>query len=438
MSDTDAASPVIKPADLRGILKYVPRFRGQIFVIAIDGQVVADENFPNLLLDIAVLRSLHIRVVIVHGIAHQLEQLSRTRGIPLTDVLGTGPSDAATLDLAVRASSRVSHEFFEGLAHAGLKCVLTNSVRASPLGVIKGVDHLHTGKVEKIDTEFLLKLIDDGVLPVIQPIGFDRDGKSLRINSDLLATELALDLSASKIIFLSTAPGLTHAGTIVREIAAEQLRALVGDGSSIEDPNLRSKAVNAARAIESGIPRVHIIDGRAHDALLNEIFSNEGVGTLVYGNDYQQIRRATKRDARTIYNLTRGAVKRDELLYRTLEKIEKNIENFFVYEIDENLIACVSLSGYPEAPGVLELGSLFVMPFYQKRGIGKRMVEFACHEAKRRGASRLFALSTQAFVFFNKVAGFAEGTKDDLPASRRALYDQSGRNSKVLIREITT
>jgi amino-acid N-acetyltransferase len=156
MSDTDAASPVIKPADLRGILKYVPRFRGQIFVIAIDGQVVADENFPNLLLDIAVLRSLHIRVVIVHGIAHQLEQLSRTRGIPLTDVLGTGPSDAATLDLAVRASSRVSHEFFEGLAHAGLKCVLTNSVRASPLGVIKGVDHLHTGKVEKIDTEFLL------------------------------------------------------------------------------------------------------------------------------------------------------------------------------------------------------------------------------------------------------------------------------------------
>jgi amino-acid N-acetyltransferase len=340
------------------------------------------------------------------------------------------------LDLAVRASSRVSHEFFEGLSQAGIKCALTNAVRASPVGVIRGVDHLHTGKVDKIDTEFLIRLIDEGVLPVLQPIGFDRDGKSLRINSDLLATELAIELRASKIIFLSAAPGLELNGKLQRELGVEQLRALVNEPERIPDTNLRSKAMNAARAVDSGIPRVHLVDGRAHDALLNEIFSNEGVGTLVYGNDYQQIRKATKRDTRMIYNLTRSAVRREELLYRSLEKIEKNIDNFFVYEIDENLIACISLVPYADAPRTQEIGSLYVMPFYQNRGVGRKMIEYACLEATRRGADRVFALSTQAYVFFTKVAGFTEVDKDSLPPSRRTSYDQSGRNAKVLVRTL--
>lgn len=436
MSETSSTQPAtIKPADLRGILKYVPRFQDQIFVIALDGQVVADENFPNLLLDIAVLRSLYIKVVVVHGIAHQLQKLSEARGVPLTDVLGTGPSDAATLDLAVRASSRVSHEFFEGLTQAGIKCALTNAVRATPLGVIRGVDQLNTGRVDKIDTEFLKQLIDDGVLPVLQPIGFDRDGKSLRINSDLLATEVALDLRASKIIYLTSSSGLHLKGKLHREIPVDTLRSLMSE-EEIADTNLRSKALNAARAVESGIARVHIVDGRVHDALLNEIFSNEGVGTLVYGNDYQQIRRATKRDTRMIYNLTRSAVRREELVYRSLEKIERNVENFFVYEIDENLIACVSLATYPEAPKMPELASLYVMPFYQNRSIGRKMVEYACMEAKKRGAEKVFALSTQSYAFFTKVAGFTEADKDLLPASRRTSYDQSGRNAKVMVREL--
>jgi amino-acid N-acetyltransferase len=169
---------------------------------------------------------------------------------------------------------------------------------------------------------------------------------------------------------------------------------------------------------------------------LNEIFSNEGVGTLVYGNDYQQIRKATKRDTRTIYNLTRSAIRREELIYRSLEKIERNIDNFFVYEIDENLIACISLANYPEAPRMPEIASLYVMPFYQNRGVGRKMVEFACLEAKKRGAERVFALSTQSYGFFTKVAGFVEVEKEMLPASRRASYEQSGRNAKVMLKDL--
>src|SRR3954463_640969 len=149
-----ALATTIKPTDLRGILQYVPRFQGQIFVIAIDGAIVADENFGNLLVDIAVLRSLGIKAVLVHGIGHQIIELSTARNIPITNSDGAGVTDAATLDLAIRASSRVSHALIEGLTQNGLKCAVTNAVRALPTGIIKGVDQQFTGKAERIDREF--------------------------------------------------------------------------------------------------------------------------------------------------------------------------------------------------------------------------------------------------------------------------------------------
>ena len=175
-----ATSTTIKPTDLRGILKYVPRFQGQIFVLALDGAVVADENFANLLVDIAVLRSLGIKVVLVHGIGHQLVELSQLRNIPISNVHGTGVTDAATLDLAVRASSRVAHSLVEALTQNSLKCVVTNAVRALPTGIIKGVDQQFTGKVDRIDKDFILELIDRQIVPIVSPIGFGPDGKSLR------------------------------------------------------------------------------------------------------------------------------------------------------------------------------------------------------------------------------------------------------------------
>ena len=198
----------IKPTDLRGILKYVPRFQGQTFVIAADGIIVADENFPNILTDIAVLRSLGIKIIIVHGIGHQIEELAKTRKIPITDISGTGAADAATLDLAIRASSRVTHLVIEGLTQNGLKAALTNAIRAVPIGIIKGVDHQFTGRVDRVDKEFLTHLIESQVVPVLNPIGFDREGRPLRINSDLLAAELAEALHATKIIYLTPNEGL--------------------------------------------------------------------------------------------------------------------------------------------------------------------------------------------------------------------------------------
>jgi amino-acid N-acetyltransferase len=430
-----ATTTTIKPTDLRGILKYVPRFQGQIFIIAVDGSIVAEENFGNLLVDIAVLRSLGIKVVLVHGIGHQLQELSVARKIPITNIDGTGLTDAATLDLAIRASSRVSHALIEGLTQNGLKCAITNAVRALPTGIIRGQDQQFTGKVDRIDKEFFSELIATQVVPIVSPIAFAPDGKSLRINSDLLAAEIAEALQATKIIYLMPTAGIEIDGDVRREISVEALRKMLEDSPDRISESTRSKAANAIKAIETGTPRVHILDGRVFDGLLNEIFSNEGVGTLVYGNDYQQIRRARKSDTRLIYNLTRNAVRREELIYRTQQAIEKNIDQFFVFEIDENIIACVTLYFYPDKPQMAEIGSLYVMPFYHNRGIGKKMVEYACMIAKDRGATTVIALSTQSFGFFTNVCGFEETSKDILPEARLKLYEESGRNPKVLVKQ---
>ena len=431
-----AIATTIKPTDLRGILKYVPRFQGQIFILAVDGSIVADDNFGNLLVDLAVLRSLGIKVVLVHGISHQIKELSVARKIPITNSDGTGVTDAATLDLAIRASSRVSHTLVEGLTQNALKCATTNAIRALPIGIIRGVDQQFTGKVERIDKEFLGELIDRQVVPIVSPIAFGPDGKSLRVNSDLLAAELAEALHATKIIYLTPASGLEINGEIRREISVEALQKILQEEpSSIAEESL-SKAVHAIKAIETGTPRVHILDGRVFDGLLNEIFSNEGVGSLVYGNDYAQIRKARKSDVRMIHNLTRNAVRREELLHRSQQAIEKNIDQFFLFEIDENIIACVTLYFYPDKPHMAEVGSLYVMPFYHNRGIGKKMVDYATMVAKERGATTLIALSTQSFGFFTSVCGFEETTKDVLPEARLKIYEESGRNAKVLMKRL--
>ncbi|MDO8541293.1 MAG: amino-acid N-acetyltransferase [Opitutaceae bacterium] len=431
-----AQATTIKPTDLRGILKYVPRFQGQIFLIAIDGSIVADENIGNLLLDIAVLRSLGIKIVLVHGIGHQLVELSVSRNIPITNADGTGVTDAATLDLAIRASSRVSHSLVEGLTQNALKCATMNAVRALPFGIIKGIDQQFTGRVERIDKDFVLDLIDRQVVPVLSPIAFGPDGKSLRVNSDLLASELAEALHATKVIYLCPAEGLEIDGAFRREISMESLREILQDDPQRVADATRSKAMHAIKAIENGTPRVHILDGRVFDGLLNEIFSNDGVGSLVYGNDYQQIRKAKKSDVRIISNLTRAAVRREELIHRSQQAIEKNIDQFFVFEIDENIIACVTLFFYPDKPQMAEVGSLYVMPFYHNRGIGKKMVDYAGMVAKERGATTVIALSTQSFGFFTNVCGFEETTKDILPEARLKVYEESGRNAKVLMKRL--
>jgi amino-acid N-acetyltransferase len=423
----------VRPTDLRGILQYVPQFREKTFVVAVDGAAVADENFVNILMDVAVLWSLSIRTVLVHGASVQIRALGEQRGVEPSDLEGSGVTDAATLNLALTAANRLTHEILEGLATADLRAASTNAVIAHPLGILKGVDHLFTGKVERVDVALLQTLLASGIVPVVPPLGFDGEGRTYRLNSDAVALELARALGAVKLVYIAADDGLRVRGRLARQLSVAELRAALQEGAV--DPAQVSKAAHAVSACEAGIPRVHIINGGVDEGLLSEVFSNEGIGTLVYIHDYQQIRRARRSDVRAIDQLIRGSIEKEELAPRTRASIEKELGDYYIFDVDRNPIACVALHAYPEERKG-ELACLYVRPTHENQGIGRTMVQFVESKAREMGLTTLLALSTQAFSYFQSKGGFAEGTPDDLPPARRARYDASGRRSKVLVKKL--
>ena len=425
----------MKLTDLRGILQYIPQFRERTFVISIDGAIVTSENFGNILMDIAVLRSLNIRVVLVHGASAQIQALAAEQGITPSNLDGSGITDEPTLKLALTAANRLTHEILEGLSANDLRAASTNAVIAYPLGILHGVDHLLTGKVEKVDVELCQKLLDNDILPVLPPLGFDGDGKTYRVNSDSIALAAAEGLKAAKLMFITTYDGILVGNRVIRQMAITDLESVLTLQKDEVPPPLLSKAVHALAACQAGVPRVHVINGSVEEGLLAEVFTNEGVGTLIYTNEFQQIRRALKKDIRSILNLTKSSVASEELTKRTRSSIEKQLGDYYIFEIDRNPVACVALHVFPEqAKG--ELGCLYVSPAHENQGIGRKMVQYVENRARELGLNEIIALSTQAFTFFQSKAGFAEGSPDDLPPARREKYDQSGRNSKVLVKRL--
>ena len=425
----------MKPTDLRGILQYIPQFREKTFILAIDGAIVTDENFATLLLDVAVLRSLNIRVALVHGASAQIKALAAEQNVKASDLDGSGITDANTLKLALNAANRLTHEILEGLSANDLRAASTNVIIAHPMGIIQGVDHLFTGKVERVDVELLQSLLAQGVVPVIPPLGFDGDGKTYRVNSDGVAVAVAEALKAIKLIFITSQDGLIYSGKLIRQMLVGELQNLLQQNSAGFAAETLSKAQHANAACRAGVPRVHIINGRVDEGLLAEVFSNDGIGTLIYANEYQQIRAAKKKDIRAIQALTQKAVESDELIKRTRASIEKTLSDYFLFEIDKNPVACVALHVYPEQKKG-ELACMYVNPSNENQGIGRKLIQFIENRAREMGLGELLTLSTQAFTYFQSKGGFMEGTPDDLPPARREKYDQSGRNSKVLVKKL--
>ena len=425
----------MKPTDLRGILQYIPQFRDRTFILAVDGAIVTDENFATLLLDVAVLRSLSIRVVLVHGASAQIKALAEEQKIVPSDLQGSGITDAATLQLALTAANRLTHEILEGLSANDLRAASTNVIIAHPMGIIQGVDHLFTGKVERVDTELLQTLLNQDVVPVIPPLGFDGDGKTYRVNSDSVAVAVAGALRAIKLIFITAQDGLRYNHQLIRQMLVSELQNLLQQNSAGFAPEILSKAQHAALACKAGVPRVHIINGKVDEGLLAEVFSNDGIGTLIYANEYQQIRPARKKDVRAIQLLTKAAVEAEELVKRSKAAIEKNLGDYFIFEIDKNPVACVALHVYPEQKKG-ELACLYVNSSHENQGIGRKLIQFVENKARETGLNELITLSTQAFTYFQSKGGFAEGTPDDLPPARREKYEQSGRNSKILVKQL--
>jgi amino-acid N-acetyltransferase len=421
--------------DLREILRYVPQFRDRVFVIALDGAVVEDENFSNLLLDIALLRSLRIGVALVHGAGHQIKRLAEQTGQTPSNIDGTGVTDPATLQLALTAANRVTHEVIEGLSAVDLSGAYGNALVAHPAGIIRGLDYQMTGRIERVNVAMLQALLENDIVPVIPPLGCDGEGRTYRLNSDAVAVEVAGALRAVKLVYLCAGGIVRRGEEPLRQLSVEEAQTLLQTARAEIADIMVSKLENAVRAARGGVPRVHIIDAKVEEGLLAEVFSNEGVGTLVHANEYQAIRRAQKKDSRTILKLIQAGIENDELVRRTRQDIERQIGDYFVFEVDANPVGCVAVHLYPDASKA-ELACLCVDNKYENQGIGAKLTQYAETQARALGAAELFCLSTQAFNFFVQKGGYLLGTPDDLPPVRRERYDRSGRRSLVLTKKL--
>jgi amino-acid N-acetyltransferase len=292
-----------------------------------------------------------------------------------------------------------------------------------------------TGRVERVDVALLQSLLEREIVPVVAPLGFDGEGHTFRLNSDAVAADVALALRAVKLIYLGPNSGVQTGAEPVRQVSVAEAEILLKKPPAEQPAGVRSKLHQAVRAARGGVPRVHIIDGRVQEGLLAEVFSYQGIGTLVYANEYQSIRPAQKKDVRAIYSLIQSGVRNEELLQRTRAEIERQIGDFYVFEVDRSPAGCVALHFYPDSQQA-ELACLYVADRFENQGIGGKLAQYAETVARALGAEQLFCLSTQTFNFFVQKAGYRPGSSEDLPDGRRERYERSGRRSQVLVKSL--
>ena len=423
----------MKYDDIRGILRYVPQFRGQTFIVLIDSGIIEHENMGNVMLDLAVLHSLSIRLVVVFGARHQITELAAKRGIALSNADATGVTDDATLEVALDAISRLTTDLMQQLTVVGLRAGVANAVSAHPAGVIRGRDLASTGTIDRVDAQSLKLFIGDGMVPIIPPLGYEKQGRVLRVNSAATAVEVAISLGASKLLFVGPGALEDVNGARIRQLSVEEAKTLAAQLPDSTDSLKQVQIRHAARACEGGVPRAHFLDGRTDDALLGELFSIEGVGTMIYADAYQQIRPARKADIPGIIGLVRRAVDDEEIVARSRQEIRERLGDYFVLEVDGQLVGTVMVRHYPEEK-LAEVGFLYIRRSHEGMGYGKKLVKFAEKRAREGHAKILFALSTQAYNYFENKLGFLPAQDDLLPPDRLDKLRRSGRNSRLMAR----
>lgn len=435
--NNDPAKPQPRFDDLRGILHYVPQFRQKIFVIAFDGALMMQPVFASLLQDVAVLQSLNIEVVLVFGARAQVRTLAAKRGITLYNDDGMGRTDAAGIEIAVDAIMHQCSDLVADLTALEMPVAVSNALAVHPAGVIDGVDLEFTGRIERVDAESLRALLKADIIPILPPLGYDGKGTTLRLNSDAVAVEVGIALQAAKVIFVAES-GLTEpSGRRLALLSVADAKDMYRKKDPRHDVSMLSKLRYAALACQEGVPRVHIVNGTQDEALLAELFSNEGVGTMIHADDYQQIRKARASDVPGLLSMMQQSVDDAALVPRTRDQIQSKIKDFFILELDGHSIGSVAVHAYEEdGRKIAELACLFVRRSHKNQNHGRKLVAFAEEMARQRGCEVIVALSTQAFRFFEEKMGYTVAGPDALPASRREKYDKSGRNSKVLVKAL--
>jgi amino-acid N-acetyltransferase len=426
---------------LRSVAPYIHAFRGKTFVVAFPGELVSAGALPVLAQDLSLLHALGIKVVIVHGSRPQVEEQLALRNVEPRFHNGLRITDAAAMECAKEAAGElrldIEAAFSQGLpntpmAHASIRIISGNFVTARPIGVIDGVDLEFTGLVRKIAAETIHPILAAGGLILLSPLGFSPTGETFNVAMEDVAVEAAIALRADKLIYITETPLMTTIDNEeLRELTAAQADALIN--AKHLPPDTAYYLQSCVKASRSGVPRVHIVPFETDGSALLEIFTHDGVGTMVSSENLETLREATIEDVGGILKLIEPLEADGTLVKRGRELIEREIDYFSVIEHDGVIFGCAALYPFP-AEKMAEMACLTVNPEVQAQGDGERILKHMETRARAAGFTRLFVLTTRTSHWFIK-RGFAPATVEDLPKDRLHMYNWQ-RKSQVFIKNL--
>ena len=419
---------------------YVHTHRGGTFVITFGGEAVESPGFPELIHDVALLHALGVRIVLVHGARPQIEARLAERGVNPHDLGDRRVTDelamacvkaavgAARVDIEAILSTGVANS---PMAGARIRVAAGNFVTARPIGIIDGVDHQHTGVVRRIDADAVRQRLDDGAVALLSPLGYSITGETFNVGAHDVAAAAAAALEADKLISLVEGPGAVDAhGNLLRQLTPDEARAVL---DHTPDGDVRRSLNAAIRACGTGVRRAHLIDRRVDGGLLHELFTRDGIGTMVTSETFEGVRSARPADVKGLLALIRPLAAAGILLERPREVVEREIGRFTVIERDGLVIACAACHPYPDDRAA-EIACVAVHPDYRDGGRGDVLLQYIERKALELGLTHLFTLTTRTAHWFRE-RGFAPGGLDNLPVARRATWT-SARNSQVYVKTI--
>lgn len=425
----------------RNASPYIAAHRGRTFVLAFGGEAVAEAGFTALIHDIALLARLGVRLVLVHGSRPQIEQRLRAAAIEPRYHGGLRVTDSDTLPLVCEATGHVRFEIESTLstglpgtpmAGAGIRVIGGNYVTARPWGVHDGIDFEHTGVVRRVDAPAIAGALDHGSIVLLSPLGYSPTGEIFNLHAEDVATETAIALGADKLLFLMERAGVVGNGDgIVNQLAPAAAERWLAEHGDADEETARHLA-SAATAVRRGVCRVHLI-ARSDGALLAELYTRDGTGTMVTAETYEGLRAARFDDIPGILELIEPLEAEGMLVRRSREQLELEADRFVVVERDGAVIGCGAL--YPQPDGRSgEIACVAIAPDYRNGGRGHQVLDWLEAEAAQRGLERMFVLSTRTMHWFRE-RGYEPADVDALPDERRGLYNWQ-RNSKVFVKRL--
>ena len=427
-------------ASIRQAAPYIQAHRGATFVIMFGGEVV-DEHFDQLVNDIALLNTLGIRLVLVHGarpqIEHRLKQthseIRYVNGLRVTDDDALAGVKDAVGSLRVEIEAKLSMGLVNApMAGARIGIASGNFVMAKPLGIRDGVDYCHTGEVRRIDAPGIHQQLDADRIVLLSPLGYSPTGEIFNVTAEEIATAAAVALHAEKLVLLVDGGGLRDSNRrLIRQLSLLEAEQLLRSRRKLNSEWIRHLN-NAVDSCRRGVKRTHLIDGNTDGGLLLELFTRDGTGTLISAEIYEGLRAASIDDVGGILKLITPLEAEGVLVKRSRELLEMEIDHFLVVRRDGMIIACAALYPYDDSIG--ELACLTVHSDYRSNGRGDSLLEAVEHRARHRGMKKLFVLTTRTSHWFRE-RGFKNVDISKLPVKRRDLYNYQ-RNAKVLIKVI--